>query len=148
MKVILIAALIVFGVAASWYSFNQDSTQEANTSQLSVANLDFTQIDYQTGVKVLAMYLPEESSSDLATIRLEITSSGTDLLNYNYGEKIILADNEIEDLPTVKAEALTKEKDKLEVKMYFSRSSGSHHHLLVKDLAGIRDRVLHFYLNQ
>lgn len=111
----------------------------------SAENPDHVQIDYQNKVKVVATYLPSEGTRAEAKVKVEISSDSVDLSSYNYQDKIIWADTNIYFLPTLKTEEISRDANKLTLKMTFTRNEGSHYHFLVKDLAGVKDRVLHFY---
>lgn len=108
-------------------------------------NPDHVQIDYQNKVKVVATFLPYESTPSEAKVKVEISSETVDLNSYPYQDKLVWADTNIYYLPTLKSEEISKTSDKLVVKMTFQRNEGSHYHFIVRDLAGVKDRVLHFY---
>lgn len=111
----------------------------------AVENPDYVQIDYQNKVKVVATYLPSEGTPTEAKVKVELSSDVLDLSSYNYQEKIIWADTNIYPLPTLRSEVISSTSNRLTLKMAFGRNEGSHYHLLIKDLAGVKDRVLHFY---
>lgn len=141
-SVLIIAAVItvVLGGLAL-----KGSASAPNQPALLAENPDHLQIDYQKGVKVLATYLPGESTPTEAKVRVEISSDTVDLSSYQYEGKIVWADTNIEYLPTLASEEVSKASNKLVVKMSFRRNAGSHYHFIVRDLAGVKDRVLHFY---
>lgn len=145
---ILVPALIlpaILAVVLGGLVLKQSLFKPTQESLEVAANPDHVQIDYQNKVKVVTTFLPSEGTSSEAKVKVEISSEDLDLSSYNFQEKIIWADTNIYPLPTLKSEVVNREFRRLTLKMTFSRNEGSHYHLLVKDLAGVKDRVLHFY---
>lgn len=125
---------------------NSSTANNSTVAGLEAVNPDYIQIDDQNGARVVATYLPQESDRSTMTIKIELTSQVVDLSGYDFQSKIVLADTNIDPLPTLSSERSSQSRAVVIAKMKFQRDRRSHHHLLVKDLAGIRDRVLHFYL--
>lgn len=109
---------------------------------------EWTEVDVQNGVKVLAAYIPEDSDSSKVVFIIDVSSDSFDLSGYDIAKEAILADDQIEPLPQGTSQILEKSAKKIVVRMTYQEDNRSHYHLLVKNLAGISDRVLHFYLNQ
>jgi hypothetical protein len=143
---VVLGFLIVAALAAFVWRITARETpnKDSGTSTAPYVTTE-PQLDNQNGVRVLATYLAEESDLTQSTLKIEISSGIVDLTTYDFSHKIIWADTNIEPLPTLSSAVVTSTKEKLAVKMSFRRS-GSHHHLIVRDLGGIKDRVLHFYL--
>jgi hypothetical protein len=57
-----------------------------------------------------------------------------------------LANGDITPVATKSTVYSLRSKAKVVAKMSFERAADTHYHLLVEDLAGIGERVLHFYL--
>ncbi|HET7713954.1 MAG TPA: hypothetical protein VFK94_07210 [Patescibacteria group bacterium] len=140
---IVVSATLVAGLGLLW--LRESSAVSEIPGEKTEINTDHIQIDYQKGVKVVATYLPGESTPTEARVLAEITSENENIADFPYREKIIWADTNIDPLPTLDAIELTREQKKLLVKMTFRRNEGSHYHFWLKDLSGVKDRMLHFY---
>lgn len=140
---IVVSATLVAGLGLLW--LRESSAVSEIPGKQAEINTDHIQIDYQKGVKVVATYLPGESTPTEARVLAEITSENENIADFLYREKIIWADTNIDPLPTLDAIELTREQKKLLVKMTFRRNEGSHYHFWLKDLSGVKDRMLHFY---
>ncbi len=140
-----LGVLVVAGLALKART-PETSTKTQDNSTSLVANPDLTQIDYQNGAKVVASYLPDRSSTSRATLRIELSVDNPPISNYDFAKNIVLADTNIDPLPTLSSKVLAQTGGTLSVEMVFVRTAGAHYHLLVKDFVGIRNRVVHFYL--
>lgn len=147
MRIPVTTLFVAFFVAAGLGLFflKSQAAVPVTSGNETEINPDHVQIDYQKGVKVVATYLPGESTGTEARVLVEVTSEEADLTDYEYRGKIVWADTNIEPLPTLSEEEITQDRQKILVKMTFRRNAGSHYHFLVKDLAGVKNRVLHFY---
>lgn len=139
---LIAASLVVAGII--FLAIKPSFKPSSSSVQTPDTNPDNVQIDYQQGVKVLATYLPDESTRTEAKVRVEISFETGDLSTYNLS-KIMWADTNVEPLLTIRVQEMSRTSGKIIAKMTFLRNNGSHYHLIVRDLAGVKDRVLHFY---
>lgn len=109
-------------------------------------NPDYDQVDLAGSGKAEAVYLPGESTRTQAVVDITLTSSPGEIAAYDYNSNIIWQDFDENPLTTVSSQLIAREFGKLEVKMTFVRDRHPHHHLLIKELGGVHNRVLHFYL--
>lgn len=142
LAVVSLVVLITLGGVFLKNNLSSKSVQGATTYQVRP---EWTEVDIQNGVKVLASYLPEQSDASRFAVLVDISSESFDLSGYDVEKKAILANDQLEALPAGIGEYLERSQRKIVVKMTYGRVSDTHYHLLIKDLAGISDRVLHYY---
>jgi hypothetical protein len=113
-------------------------------SASTIPSTNDTQIDTQGNANVEVTYRPD-LSSDKAVFEVDITSDQIDLTSYNYKTNLVLTDSDINPLPSKSITLQSVKKSELKIEFISNKFPGSHFHFDVRNLAGIDDRVLHFY---
>jgi hypothetical protein len=148
-RVLLAAfALVILATLGGLLLKNSLSSKSAQGDATYQVRSEWTEVDIQNGVKVLASYIPEESTQAKAVFIIDVSSDTFDLSGYNLVQHAILANDQIEPLGAGSGVVLEQGAKRVKAKITYPGDGESHFHLLIKDLAGISDRVLHFYLNQ
>lgn len=140
LALLVLGALAIFGVKVLTPELRLN--QPAQTGSVDP---NLIQIDLQDGAQVTATYQIDKSTANRSQVLVEVVSESADLNSYDYQRNIVWADSNIEPLLTIGSKVVERDSGKLVVEMTFMRR-GSHHHLLVNELGGIKNRVLHFYL--
>lgn len=105
---------------------------------------DDVQIDNQNGIRAVVTYLAAESSQQ-AVFLVKIDSEEVDISHYDLSKNIVLADSNIDPLPTTAIRIDTQTSRSISARVIFTKFPGNHFHFLVNNLGGIHNRVLHFY---
>jgi hypothetical protein len=140
--------LVIVAVTSLGLILRQVISNESKPATLGeqAAPSVYTQTDIEEGIKVVATYLPAESGLKELVFNIELSSVGPDLSKYDVQGHIVLANGDITPVATKSTSYNARTKDKVAVRMIFERTPDTHYHLLVQDLAGVGERVLHFYL--
>ena len=138
------AALVVVAAGLIIWRGSFPPPSSPSVSSTAVPSADDIQIDYQNAVKVAVSFLPVESR-DLATFLVQVNSDGPDLSGYDIKGNLVLADGEINPLPTTEIKVDRQTPSSITARATFAKFQGNHFHFLVNNLGGIRNRVLHFY---
>jgi hypothetical protein len=153
-KIILVFCLVLIAGGLFWQQVagllsqtHTPTVQGASASSRGPDLSGFSYSDNQNGVEVIAQYLPSESTARSAAVQISISSATVDLRNWDYKNQIIWANSDIDPMPTLGSSDLKLSQNNFFVKMRFGKDARSHYHLLVNNLGGIKNRVLHFYLN-
>jgi hypothetical protein len=147
LSIIIALSLIVvaFGLLI-WKSQGSSKTTQASASPspTPTASPDDVQVDNEDGAQVVITYRADLSATQ-AVFDVDITKTEADLTKYDYKRNFVLADTNINPLPLkdIKTTSITPAELKAEV--ITNKYRGDHFHFIVRNLAGIQDRVVHFY---